>query len=160
MLGAVLSVALVGSTVALAAILTGTQGNDTIRGSNQLDIINGLGGDDTIFPEGGPDSAYGHTGRDRLCQSASSDLLNGGEGDDEITDGTANLPSFVCQDATRFGATNDVDVLLGKAGNDFLNSADGDGLDVVDGGNGFDICHIDLTDLVRLGCESVAIVGS
>ena len=85
-------------------------------------------GDDTI--DGGP-------GNDSMDGIAGDDTLIGGEGNDLIED-------FQTQDSDRF---------FGDAGDDMLNATDGDGNDLVDGGDGKDDCAGDPGDTIR-NCET------
>jgi Ca2+-binding RTX toxin-like protein len=158
-LAAALAMGAFAATGALAAIISGTEGDDTIRGNRQADIIAAHGGNDTVFPEAGPDVVSGGEGADTLCQSAGSDELDGGPGLDVITDADASvMPGGTCSGTAQFDSKNDVDVLFGKHGNDALVSADGDGLDVLHGGPDFDRCFVDPTDIVRFGCEQVTTI--
>jgi Ca2+-binding RTX toxin-like protein len=104
-----MAVALLLSTgVALAAAISGTQGNDTLRGTRRADQIYGLNGRDTLKGFAGGDELYGGAGLDRLVGSGGNDEIYGGNGQDK---------------------------LLGGNGADYLNSADGDPNDTVDCGN-------------------------
>lgn len=130
------------------AIINGTGGNDTLRGSafvdangnvsfDVADTINGLNGDDIINADGGNDVVNGGNG---------NDSLNGGAGDDEVFGGNGNDSLF-----GDFGS----DRLIGGIGDDFVwmlsyadgNNADGNGNrprlvdgggDIGDGGAGND----------------------
>ena len=93
-----MSVALMLSAgMALAAAFSGSQGNDTLRGTPQADQIYGLSGNDTL---------YGFAGADELYGGAGSDDLIGSRGDDELYGGSGP------------------DTLLGGPNTDFINSAD------------------------------------
>lgn len=99
---------LLGTGVALAAAVSGTQGNDTLRGTPQDDQIYGLNGNDTLYGFERSDELYGGAGNDNLYGSSGADEIYGGSGQDNL-----------------FGGDN----------SDFLNSADGRPDDVVDCGN-------------------------
>ena len=46
--------------------ITGTAGDDVLRGTRRADVICGLGGDDRIAGRGGNDAIYGDAGDDRI----------------------------------------------------------------------------------------------
>lgn len=118
---------LLGSGLALAQHITGTAGDNEIKGTRNVDQMYGLGGDDDLFGRDGDDELYGGSGRD---------LLVGGPGDDEIYGGSGS------------------DDLLGGPGNDYINSADNNRQDVVDCGDGNNdrVVFDGGTDTV-IGCE-------
>lgn len=60
---------------ALALNISGTRGNDTLRGTAKADKINGKAGNDRIFGVAGNDTLIGGPGRDRV---------DGGPGDDRL----------------------------------------------------------------------------
>ena len=93
--------------VALALDISGTQGNDTLRGTRQADQIYGLNGSDTI---------YGYVGGDELYGGAGSDTLYGLKGVDEVYGGSGQ------------------DNLFGGLNSDYLNSADDGVPDFIDCG--------------------------
>src|SRR4051812_12538217 len=88
MLSAWAEVQLIGKV--FMASISGTTGNDTIRGNGvsagvtggipglDADGISGLGGDDSIEGGGGNDTLSGGEGSDTLVGGAGSDFLNGG----------------------------------------------------------------------------------
>ena len=93
--------------------VTGTEGDDDLRGSDGDDVITGLGGDDAI---------KGGDGNDVLCGGAGADRLGGGEGDDVLHGGDDG------QDVDRGGDPVDVgDRLTGGAGDDIFDGGGGDG---------------------------------
>lgn len=103
----------------------GTNGNDTIDGTNLHDelfgllgddILNGLGGADEIFGGGGNDTINGGGGDDELFGDTGNDLVRGGSGSDDLNGGAGR------------------DRLFGDAGDDqFIGGA---GKDVMTGGTG------------------------
>ena len=99
---------LLGTGVAFAAAVSGTQGNDTLRGTQQADQIYGLNGNDTLYGRAGNDELYGGAGNDNLYGQSGNDEIYGGSG---------------------------VDNLFGGPGSDFINSADRGTSDLVDCGN-------------------------
>lgn len=106
---------------AQAATITGTPGNDRIRGTGQADVIDGQAGDDRIGGRGGADQITGGEGNDRIWGLHGADLLRGGVGDDRVWGGRGNDQSW------------------GEDGNDLMGG--GDGNDVQWGGPGNDIIY-------------------
>jgi Ca2+-binding RTX toxin-like protein len=106
--------------------ITGTDGNDRLRGTSRDDVICGLGGDDRIDGGGGDDAVFGDAGRDRLEGGNGDDTLYGDDGDDVLSGG--------------FGD----DVLSGGPDDDRL--AGGPGADYQAGGEGTDQCQASSTD--------------
>lgn len=92
-----------------------------IHGNNVRNVVTGSPGNDIIWLYDGNDVAEGGAG---------DDVLVGGNGDDTLTDLT---PSNV----------NDTDTLYGGPGDDYLRVVDGDVLDQVYGGDGFDAMVFD-----------------
>jgi RTX calcium-binding nonapeptide repeat (4 copies) len=70
--------------VALAAAIAGTNGNDTLRGTNERDTISGAAGDDYIAGLGARDSLYGDQGADEVHGNGGNDQLFPGQGADEV----------------------------------------------------------------------------
>lgn len=66
------------------ANVTGTGGNDILRGTQENDRLAGLAGNDDLDGGGGNDLLYGEAGDDLLTSSAGNDRLDGGEGDDRL----------------------------------------------------------------------------
>jgi Putative glucoamylase/RTX calcium-binding nonapeptide repeat (4 copies) len=111
--------------------ITGTPGDDRLRGSGRGDVICALGGDDTVEGRGGDDVIYGDEGDDRLRAAAGDDTAYGGDGDDRLRGGAGE------------------DVLAGGPGGDRL--AGGRGADHSEGGGG-DRCITDGADDAPGGC--------
>ncbi|ETW93904.1 MAG: hypothetical protein ETSY1_37190 [Candidatus Entotheonella factor] len=63
----------------------GTSGNDTIIGTNQDDVIFGLGGRDTLIGNDGDDVIFGGRGPDDISGGPGSDLLFGEDGNDRVS---------------------------------------------------------------------------
>jgi Ca2+-binding RTX toxin-like protein len=90
---ATLAVLLVlGSGVALAALVEGDDQNNTLTGTPKADTIRGFGGDDTIHGRGGPDTIYGDSGNDALY---GDDTLYGGKGEDLVYGGPGDDTLYV-----------------------------------------------------------------
>ncbi len=120
-----------------ADTLTGTEGDDVICGRKGHDTINGLGGNDIIFGGKGRDTIDGGDGDDVIRGQRGKDTISGGAGDDEIRGGRF-------QDILDGGPGNDR--IYGGDGDDILNGGDGDdlligkaGADLLNGGEGNDV---------------------
>jgi Ca2+-binding RTX toxin-like protein len=100
-------------------IVSGTEGADTLTGTDGRDLIFGLGGDDTLNGGNGNDFLFGGEGGDTLNGDAGADWLFGGSGNDLLNGGVGD------------------DRLYGEAGNDTIDG--GDGNDTIDSGAGDDI---------------------
>ncbi|MEO0984978.1 MAG: Calx-beta domain-containing protein [Cyanobacteria bacterium J06639_14] len=110
----------------LVIIDPGTNGPDTIVGSETDDVIKGKGGNDVIQGLGGKDRLEGNGGKDFIDGGAGNDIIKGGNGNDDIE---------------------------GGSGNDFLNGQKGD--DFLKGGLGNDTYTIDsLGDIVEENVNS------
>jgi hypothetical protein len=139
-------------SVALAAVIEGTVGDDTLVGTSRADDIFGHGGNDTIDGKGsldelwggsGSDTAYGRSGNDTLHGEGGNDTLDGGIGDDELR------------------GADGVDVLIGGANDDRLYDRDGNAAerDKFNCGAGSDTIRADPTDRVAAACENVNLTG-
>ncbi|MBH8551841.1 calcium-binding protein [Nostocaceae cyanobacterium CENA357] len=113
--------------------LIGYEGNDELSGGSGQDLlIGGLGndqlygeaGNDTLDGEQGNDILYGEAGNDRLVGVQGNDILYGGDGSDRLNGGDGN------------------DALYGGNGDDVLIA--GSGFDRLYGGAGFDRFRYDL----------------
>lgn len=131
----------------LVPTIIGTEGNDTIKGTYQDDVILALGGNDTITGASGADTICGGEGNDTIRGDSQADTIFGGPGNDEIWgnsdndliyggDGNDQLYGD-SQDDTIFGGAGN-DKIYGGADNDILDG--GDGNDQVDGSWQTDTC--------------------
>ncbi len=116
--------------VALAAAISGTNGDDELKGAANEDIIDGLSGDDDLFGRAGADELYGDADEDELFGGNQGDDLYGGSG---------------------------LDDMFGGAGNDFINASDNRAGEFVNCGLGVDRAVIDDGD-TRINCENVTTV--
>ena len=62
----------------------GTDGNDTLTGTNNAEVFNGLKGNDIIYGGAGNDSLKGDNGNDTMYGEDGNDYLVGGKGTDEL----------------------------------------------------------------------------
>ena len=67
--------------------LSGTAGNDRIRGGRRGEVICGRGGNDRVIGRGGKDRLLGQVGEDVLVGGAGRDVLKGGKGRDRLKGG-------------------------------------------------------------------------
>lgn len=140
------------SSVALADVVGGTAGDDTLVGTSRADDIFGYEGNDTIDGRSdwdelwggfGSDTAYGRGGNDTLQGEGGNDTLYGGPGGDELR------------------GADGVDVLSGQDGDDRLYDRDGNAAerDKFNCGPGQDTVRADPTDRVTSSCENVNLTG-
>jgi hypothetical protein len=103
-------------------IIVGTDSSDYLKGTSGSDLIFGEGGNDLIDGKGGMDCIYAGDGNDFINSGAGNDIIYAGNGDDTI----------------RMSAgTNTV---FGEEGNDILYAANKKGSNIMDGGDGLDVC--------------------
>ncbi|WP_305955884.1 calcium-binding protein [Pseudomonas sp. F(2018)] len=135
----------------------GGDSNDTLMGDDELPLLYGRGGDDSLLLQAagyawggfGADHLTGSNGRDWLRGGYDNDVISGGGGDDElhgeggadrISGGSGN--DAIHGDSQRVGG---YDVLSGNAGDDRLYGGwgndilrGGEGADYLEGGSGED----------------------
>ncbi len=104
---------------------SGTDGDDTITGSNFNDLMSGNAGNDTVSGGNNRDCILGGEGNDSLFGDNGNDVLLGGAGQDELRGGNGN------------------DVLYG-----------GPGTDTLDGGPGNDTCYGTVATETFRSCET------
>jgi acrosin len=131
--------------------LEGRGGNDTINAARGNDTILGGSGDDSLFGGDGDDRIDGNEGNDQIDGLAGSDTILAGVGDDLVlgSEGDDCLDGGTGQDTILGLAGNDT--ISGGAGNDQVDAgtgddlvSGGDGNDVVNGGPGNDVLSGDL----------------
>src|SRR5215203_2913047 len=136
----------VASGVALAVNKIGTNGPDTLRGTD---------GDDNLLGKGGNDVLYAHAGRDNLLGGEGKDLVDGAHGSDRMLGGGGGDWLF---DGPLDEASKD-DVISGGEGDDILLSDHVPAVrDIVSCGGGLDRLIADRKDVVADDCERVRIV--
>ncbi len=123
------------------AACRGTDQQDYIYGTDGPDLIYGLGGNDFLIPRNGQNTVFGNTGNDVISAGTGRDILRGNRGNDILRD---------------WSRGNDVDQLFGGWEDDRLQSEDGDNLDTLDCGLGFDVVlRADPGDRIAENCEKV-----
>ena len=156
---------LLASGVALAVNRIGTDGPDTLRGTNGNDNLLGRGDSDILFALNGRDNLLGGPGNDWL----DSHPMGFRRGDKNMVGGSGN-------DSVIGGRGSDI--VLGEEGNDLVadgpdrefstdNVSGGDGndvvaavnrpafVDIVSCGGGFDRVIVDRKDVLAPDCEKV-----
>lgn len=135
-------------------VITGTPGNDHIKGTNDDDLIFGLGGNDKIHGKNGNDCIIGGDGDDKIWGgkgddgiegNAGNDQLHGQQGNDTLIGGDGNDKIFGGQDNDTIDAGTGNDRVHANQGDDTINGGDGNdwigagvGNDTVNGGAGND----------------------
>ena len=139
-------------SVALAAVINGTDGDDKLNGTNVSDTIFGYGGNDTINGFGRQDEFWGGFGADTVYGQGSNDTLHGEGGNDTLAGGPGD-------DELR--GADGVDLLNGGADDDRLYDRDGNAAerDRFNCGKGNDTVRADPTDQVLASCENVNLIG-
>lgn len=130
----------------------GRDGNDTVTGSDQGDLLLGGSGHDVLYGLGAADTLDGGPGNDHLYGQSSTggpdgaDVIFGGDGSDYLQGNAGNdtLDGGAGSDRINGGADNDS--IVGGLGNDTINGnlgadtiAGGDGNDSLRGGQGDDV---------------------
>lgn len=129
--------------------LIGTDGDDTLSGTEASENIAGLSGDDEIGGYDGDDLILGGTGQDALFGADGFDTLDGGAGHDTLHGGDgADILTGGADNDQAFGGNGD-DVLLGQDGDDQLQGSAGD--DLVQGEVGDDALQGGLGDDTLVG---------
>ena len=99
-----------------------TAGDDTLIGTDNADVIDGLAGNDRIIALEGDDTISGGAGDDYLSASLGANTFDGGAGDDEVQGG---------QEADIIIGGPGQDYLDGNGGADIYRFAPGDGQDII-----------------------------
>jgi Ca2+-binding RTX toxin-like protein len=105
---------------ALAKVLSGTAGDDTLVETDTNDRFTGLRGADNLTGRDGEDRLKGGRGNDRLKGSRDADHLWGSRGNDKIIPGEGN------------------DKVYAGSGAELIYARDTEGEDYIDCGAGFD----------------------
>ncbi len=151
-----------------ASFLTGTEGDDSLLGTLDTEVIEGLGGNDTLYGStDGADTLRGGEGNDTLRYAERDVLLQGGPGDDFIdffTGAGSGSPTL------EGGAGNDTietssrsDSISGGDDDDDIRAAGFGGNDIIDGGDGndtIDLFGTNVTVTGGAGNDFVDFVGS
>jgi Ca2+-binding RTX toxin-like protein len=145
------------------SVVSGTRGDDLMRGTPLEDSLFGKAGADRMFGAGGPDYVDGEWGADELHGGPGDDTMAGRSGDDRIfgEDGDDTITGDRGEDriaggggADQLFGNLDPDVVSGGSGDDRINVVRGD-LDEVRCGAGRDVVLADPRDQVARDCEDV-----
>jgi hypothetical protein len=147
----------------------GTNGPDSLIGSNSknklhalggADVVKGLRGTDWLYGEGGTDELSGGPGVDGIYGGTGYDWLNGKKGSDYLKDieKSGRYSTALHKQRIEASAKNrKVDVLIGDRGNDTIRARDGN-RDIIRGGPGYDKAYVDRVDKVT-GVEKEVVPG-
>jgi RTX calcium-binding nonapeptide repeat (4 copies) len=108
----------------------GTNGDDTLDGTDDGEVFFGFGGNDTIFGRGGKDVAFGGRG---------DDLIFGGNGKDHLFGRSGNDALVGEADKDHLLGGRGRDLLLGGPGKDVMVGGPGDDTFLIRKGTGVDI---------------------
>jgi Ca2+-binding RTX toxin-like protein len=153
------------------AIITGTTGNDTIRGNESDDVLSGAGGNDLLLGGRGNDLLTGGDGDDYLDGGQDGDAMSGGAGNDvyivdesgdDVTEGqdagidsvearidytlAANVENLILRGTNDIAGTGNTldNVITGNDRDNVLSG--GGGRDTLAGGAGNDTYVLELGD--------------
>ncbi len=91
--------------------LNGTNGNDTLKGGNDAELISGFEGDDQLYGRNGSDTLLGGEGNDLLAGQNGEDVLVGGLGMDTLIGGAkADIFKYMSTAESQL-STNMVDLI-------------------------------------------------
>ena len=156
---------LLASGVALAANRIGTDGPDTLRGTNGNDNLLGRGDNDILFALNGRDNLLGGPGNDwldthpmgfrrgdkNMVGGSGNDAVIGSRGSDNVLGEEGN--DLVADGPEREFAT---DRLTAGDGNDVVAAVNRPAfVDIVSCGGGFDRVIVDRKDVLADDCEKV-----
>ena len=158
---------LLASGVALAVNKVGTNGPDTLRGTNKADNLLGRGGNDILFALAGGDNLQGERGKDivfggsterrlsggykNMVGGSGNDSVIGGRGSDDVLGQEGN--DLVVDGPVREFATDNISA---GAGNDVVAAVNRPAFeDIVTCGGGFDRVIVDRKDVLAPDCEKV-----
>jgi Ca2+-binding RTX toxin-like protein len=115
----------VGRRQNVTCTITGTDGDDLLRGTPGDDVMCGLGGDDRIFGGAGADLIAGGDGDDRISGGAGGDHAQGDVGRDRIRGGKGPDELWGRRGRDRLLGGRGNDVLYGNFASDALHGQSG-----------------------------------
>jgi len=128
----------------------GGEGNDSMFGGWDMDILNGGNGNDSLVGGDGNDQLYGMAGNDRMVGDGGNDYMQGGDQRDSMSGGGGHDTMFGEGDMDEMlggygddtlSGGDDLDIILGEAGRDLLNGDGGN--DIMSGGSENDLMYGD-----------------
>ncbi len=108
-------------------ILNGSNGNDLLEGLAGNDTLNGTDGDDTLYGGAGDDFLSGGSGTDTLSGDNGNDVLSGQDGNDTLSGGDGDDTLYGGRGNDIFSGGSGTDVLVGDKGDDTYLFSLGDG---------------------------------
>ena len=146
--GRVAVLALTTATLAAAAVVTGTPGDDVLRGTADADRISAFAGNDLVYARAGGDDIRAGAGNDGVRAADGGDVAYGGRGNDLIAGGDGADRLKGGSDSDRVNGGDGPDRASGNKGADDVSGGEGDdslfggwGADRVYGGSGNDELH-------------------
>jgi predicted outer membrane repeat protein len=133
-------------------LITGTKGDDNLRGTKKADVICAKAGDDTVHALAGNDIVWAGAGKDLAVSGKGADTVRGGRGRDVIegSRGSDEVTAGAGRDFVKGGDGRDR--LFGITGNDDLRG--GLGPDALYGDGGRDNCVGGPGSDSEHGCET------
>ena len=126
--------------------ITGTDGNDSLVGTNGADVIDAKAGDDQVYSNEGKNILLGQTGNDTLIGGSTRDDLDGGEGNNKLfgneggnvfVAGFGDDVAYGGSGVDLFSLGNGNNTVYGNEGANRVNTGLGD--DLIYGGSGDDV---------------------
>jgi Ca2+-binding RTX toxin-like protein len=140
--------ALITASLAVAAVIVGTPGDDVLRGTNDAERISARAGNDLVYARDGSDDIRAGIGNDGVRAAGGADLAYGGRGNDLVAGGDGPDRLYGGSDSDQVNGGNGSDRAAGNKGPDDVRGGHGDdslfagwGADRVYGGFGDDELH-------------------
>ncbi|MEO1445116.1 MAG: hypothetical protein AAFV46_02570, partial [Cyanobacteria bacterium J06635_11] len=100
-------------------VIRGLGGNDLLRGGNGADMLSGDDGNDRLFGDNGNDTLNGGAGDDNLTGGRGQDILTGGAGNDRLVGGNGrDTLTGVSPLLDGMSGLGEIDTLVGQANGD------------------------------------------
>lgn len=147
--------ALMAAAPVLAAVKTGTPGDDKLRGTAKADRLDGKGGSDRLFGRRGRDMLRGGSGHDLIKGGPGSDRIDGGRGYDRIVGGRGGDIIVGGRRPDEINMRNGV--RIPSPGNDVIHAVDIE-RDQINCGSGRDKVFVDRVEDGVYDCEKVIVV--
>jgi Ca2+-binding RTX toxin-like protein len=136
------------ASVAAAAVIIGTPGDDVLRGTPDADRISARAGNDLVYARDGADDVRAGIGNDGVRAADGGDVAYGGQGNDLVAGGDGPDRLYGGSDSDQVNGGDGSDRASGNRGADDVSGGEGDdnlfggwGADRVYGGSGNDELH-------------------